>query len=1136
MLREPIPGYTLREQIGSGGSGEVWLADAPGGLKKALKIVYGNVDAAHAERELAALQHIKQVQHPMLLSMERIEVVNNQLMIVSELADGCLKDRFLACIEEGKIGIGREELLRHLTDAADALDFLIRDHNLQHLDVKPENLLLLSNRVKVGDFGLVKDLSDRQSTGVHGLTPVYAPPELFDGNPSRNSDQYSLAIVFQHMLTGELPFAGRNAAQLVAQHLHSTPNLEPLPFYDQPIIERALSKNPLQRFSSCRELVDRLTEAPRKSSSKQIRRQKQSSTLLSTPQLQDRFQSNSTTDFSSGQTHHDDHEVDPPAAAQRNLNLLPPIEETGDRGVRPTLLIGVGGMGARILCRTKELMAQGSISEPVASRIRFLLIDADDDEIHKAQYSADRGSLEPDEAISIPLGQTGEYRNRIEHLTEWINRRWLFAIPRSLKPEGIRPLGRLALIDHFDQVVEGLRTAISGLMTQSADLSGDSAVEPIAPRLYFIGSTCGGTSSGTLIDLAFTARTLLREMGLSDRFVCSLLTHGTQASLDNQDLMIVNTMAFLSEFRYFSDVEHRFPGEPSCGIPRFESESTPFAHTYFVHTGHRIDARQLSDRVDDISHFLLANTAWQAGDTFERIRAEAPAYQKQPHDKVLLRSFAFRRSSEDQVTVKRQILGLTQAYIRNRFLKLDQPSDQASSEISAHEGHWPNDESLRVHIERSRAFLHDARISEDQLRMQAKKLLIRQIGATPNQFFTALYHDQALQSKNKDNLPLCLSDQKIQQLVNSMTFFRGRGEGQHAFNLQSIVMQLMKQAHSGLRAKQYQFLNETLRKPCLHIPGIKVAISEWMEELIALQNAFETKISQKQLEIQTSINESGLSSFAVKSGEDIAETSDRQRLIGFGIRQLDLAIEMILAVQVRCLLDAVRSLDESVQLYERKLSDALERILGHSLASTPLSSGLKPGTVESPTDLFPSLTSNDLDRMEHAVSTCTSDYELPRIESSNSTPESFDRFIEQIQRLASQCVDKCQTTDNTSTACRSSDGKLCDRLAEFESLKKTPFGPLLCEIPDWGGSIRLVECIPDSDSDADAKSATRNSSMVDQIQSIAISDSNVAACVEASRIPVDAILNMLSNGRQDIFEASRRLHTREDIDWHPDPN
>ncbi|HRX81479.1 MAG TPA: hypothetical protein P5307_20560, partial [Pirellulaceae bacterium] len=68
-LREPIPGYILRERIGAGGYGEVWRADAPGGLSKAVKIVYGPLKAGRAERELKALSRIKQVQHPLLLSL-----------------------------------------------------------------------------------------------------------------------------------------------------------------------------------------------------------------------------------------------------------------------------------------------------------------------------------------------------------------------------------------------------------------------------------------------------------------------------------------------------------------------------------------------------------------------------------------------------------------------------------------------------------------------------------------------------------------------------------------------------------------------------------------------------------------------------------------------------------------------------------------------------------------------------------------------------------------------------------------------------------------------------------------------------------------------------------------------------------
>ncbi len=113
-------------------------------------------------------------------------------------------------------------------DTADVLDFMNEQHSLQHLDVKPENLLLLAGRVKVADFGLVKDIHDATASLMGGLTPLYAPPEVFDGRPSRRSDQYSLAIVFQEMLTGELPFPGTTAMQLARQHLHARPRVTSL--------------------------------------------------------------------------------------------------------------------------------------------------------------------------------------------------------------------------------------------------------------------------------------------------------------------------------------------------------------------------------------------------------------------------------------------------------------------------------------------------------------------------------------------------------------------------------------------------------------------------------------------------------------------------------------------------------------------------------------------------------------------------------------------------------------------------------------------------------------------------------------------------------------------------------------------
>ena len=264
---EPIPGYRLIEPLGSGGFGEVWKCEVPGGLFKAIKFVFGNlnsldVDGARAEQELRALNRVKEVRHPFVLSMDRIEVVEGELVIVMELADKSLHDLFQECISAGLVGIPRDALLRYIRDAAEALDHMNEKHNLQHLDIKPRNLFLVSDRVKVADFGLVKHLERSGASGIlGGVTPLYAPPETFSGKISGRSDQYSLAIVYQELLTGQRPFNGKNARPLAQQHMNEEPELRALPEGERPVVARALSKDPTKRFPNCLAFVRALYTA-----------------------------------------------------------------------------------------------------------------------------------------------------------------------------------------------------------------------------------------------------------------------------------------------------------------------------------------------------------------------------------------------------------------------------------------------------------------------------------------------------------------------------------------------------------------------------------------------------------------------------------------------------------------------------------------------------------------------------------------------------------------------------------------------------------------------------------------------------------------------------------------------------------
>lgn len=261
---EPLPGYRLLEPLGRGGFGEVWKCEAPGGLQKAVKFVSGAVSAdGQGERrfaqELDAFQQIKAIRHPFLLTLERVEVIAGELVMVMELADRQLADRFRECRTCGLAGVPRDELLAYFADAAEALDMISAKYGLQHLDVKPANLFLVAGHVKVGDYGLVAKLDpDGPASGQRGLTPKYVAPEALRGEPSNRSDQYSLALVYQELLTGIFPYSGKTPQQILLQHVSSKPDLSPLPSADQEIVARALAKNPDERFGSCLGFVQAL--------------------------------------------------------------------------------------------------------------------------------------------------------------------------------------------------------------------------------------------------------------------------------------------------------------------------------------------------------------------------------------------------------------------------------------------------------------------------------------------------------------------------------------------------------------------------------------------------------------------------------------------------------------------------------------------------------------------------------------------------------------------------------------------------------------------------------------------------------------------------------------------------------------
>jgi serine/threonine protein kinase len=261
-----IPGgYKLLHRIGCGPSSEVWRAEAPGGFPAAIKVIFGAVDREEAKRELAALEVIRGLRHPFLVQTQAFWSQKDRLYIVMELADASLRGRQEACRKDGLRGIPPAELLRYFREAAEGLDYLHAQHVL-HRDIKPENILLLQGHAKLADFGLAR-LHSRVATDTGAGALLYMAPEVYKGKIAPSTDQYSLAMAYAELRLDRRVLPDSNLVELTWSALiRETQRLiedaiAPLPEAEQQVILKALSKDPSERYPSCRAFVQALEQA-----------------------------------------------------------------------------------------------------------------------------------------------------------------------------------------------------------------------------------------------------------------------------------------------------------------------------------------------------------------------------------------------------------------------------------------------------------------------------------------------------------------------------------------------------------------------------------------------------------------------------------------------------------------------------------------------------------------------------------------------------------------------------------------------------------------------------------------------------------------------------------------------------------
>jgi hypothetical protein len=272
MSSRMIGPFELGDKLGAGGMGIVYRATyTKTGVACAIKVLAPDVSDAPGvqqrfEREIAIL---KKLQHPHIVKYFGGGKVGTQRFYAMELVPGGSLEKYL----KDKKRLPWEAALDFAMQIAEALEHA-HAAGVIHRDLKPANLLITpEGKLKLTDFGIARDTTATALTAAGKTVGTYAymAPEQIRGKPpvDRRTDLYSLGCVMFEMLTGETPFEGDNAGDVLVKHLQEDPfrvtSLAPdCPIWLEEVVLRLLEKEPDDRYYDALALQVALDEVKQK--------------------------------------------------------------------------------------------------------------------------------------------------------------------------------------------------------------------------------------------------------------------------------------------------------------------------------------------------------------------------------------------------------------------------------------------------------------------------------------------------------------------------------------------------------------------------------------------------------------------------------------------------------------------------------------------------------------------------------------------------------------------------------------------------------------------------------------------------------------------------------------------------------
>ena len=281
VRREPVQEllcgrYRKLIKLGQGRFGQVWLCnDEVSAIQVAVKMLPSHLtaDESMTEEMLANFRRIHRLHHPNICAVKTVglDSQTGHHYLVMDFEAG----RDLDQLQHDRGGVlSLDEALDIARQIAAALDFC-HARKIIHRDIKPSNIYVTDEgTVKILDFGLAIALQSTMSqeipvateTAKISGTPLFMPPEEWKGiRQDGRSDQYSLAATVYKLLSGEAPFEGATCYSVVREAALHSPISRPEEIDKTlwPALERALAKEPSQRFSSCGDFVKAMKDPGR---------------------------------------------------------------------------------------------------------------------------------------------------------------------------------------------------------------------------------------------------------------------------------------------------------------------------------------------------------------------------------------------------------------------------------------------------------------------------------------------------------------------------------------------------------------------------------------------------------------------------------------------------------------------------------------------------------------------------------------------------------------------------------------------------------------------------------------------------------------------------------------------------------